>query len=187
MGSGRVALALAGCALLAGAVGMASGTARSADPPVANEVRACGTRGEGRKPQRLPVPVGARIGQVVIWPSIRSRVEAAPRGPWRYYVKAPVVVRARAKVVLAVPDEAAQLVGLQSRRHTLRGVRAIRFEACREGHPAFAYRGTVGRYTGFPFGFWLARRSACIPLEAWVEGRAAPIRRLVPFGRRSCA
>jgi len=66
-------------------------------------------------------------------------------------------------------------------------ITSIRFEACAENVRAFpgAYRGTVGTYTGFPFGLRLARRG-CVPLEVWVDGRDAPFRRLVPFGRRSC-
>ena len=51
---------------------------------------------------------------------------------------------------------------------------------------AWAYAGTVGRYTGFPFAIGRVPRTACVPMEVWVEGQAAPIRRLVPFGRRSC-
>ena len=180
-----VALTLLACGALTVPAAAVS-TRPAADPPAVDEVRGCSTRGESRRPQRLPVPVGARVGPLVLWPSIKTRVEPALHGPWRYYVKAPIVVRARVRAILAVPDESAALIGLQARRNTLRAVDAIRFEACRERQPAFAYRGTVGRYTGFPFGFWLARRSACIPLEAWVDGRPSPIRRLVPFGRRSC-
>jgi hypothetical protein len=67
-------------------------------------------------------------------------------------------------------------------------VSSVRFEACRENVRAYpgAYKGTVGKYTGFPNGFGLARRSMCVPMEVWVEGRDTPIRRLVPFGRRRC-
>jgi hypothetical protein len=67
-------------------------------------------------------------------------------------------------------------------------VSSVRFEACREDEPAFpgAYSGTVGKYTGFPFGLALTRRPACIPMEVWIDGRTSPLRRLVPFGRRSC-
>jgi hypothetical protein len=51
---------------------------------------------------------------------------------------------------------------------------------------AFAYRGTVGKFTGFPFAIGLKQRSACIPMQVWVEGREVPLRRVVPVGRGSC-
>jgi hypothetical protein len=130
-----------------------------------------------------------RIGPLVIWPSVRARVERAtwPGEPWAYYVKAPIVLPARTKVILAVAPEAVGRVEFQSGRSPNTWLTSVRFEACREGVRAFrgAYDGTVGKYTGFPFGFRLTRK-ACIPLEVWIDGRAAPIRRLVPFGRRSC-
>jgi hypothetical protein len=122
---------------------------------------------------------------LVIWPSVR-RVEQYGHPNWAYYVKAPIILPARTKAVLAVAPEATSLVAFQARGN--RFVSTVRFEACREREPAFpgAYRGTVGKYTGFPFGFVLARRPSCVPLEVWIDGRAEPIRRLVPFGRRSC-
>ncbi len=88
-------------------------------------------------------------------------------------------------MTLVVPSEAKQLIGFQVAGGTWAS--SVRFEACRENVRAFrgAYNGTVGKYTGFPFGFGLARRSMCVPLEVWVEGRV-PIRRLVPVGRKTC-
>jgi hypothetical protein len=153
---------------------------------VVGDVRDCGTRGDSSRPQRLPTPPGVRIGPLVIWPSVRTRVEASEGGPWPYYVKAPIVLPARTKLVLAVAPRATSLAAFQTRRGDFASV--VRFEACREREPAFprAYRGTVGKYTGFPFGFGLARRSACVPMEVWVDGQPLPIRRLVPFGRRAC-
>jgi hypothetical protein len=163
----------------------ATAAAPADEPPVA-ELRHCGTRGDSNRPQRLPPPPRIRIGPLVIWPSVRARVGPYYREPWAYYVKAPVILPARTKVVLAVSQNATALAAFQSRRGGF--VSAVRFEACREREPAFpgSYRGTVGKYTGFPFGFVLARRSACVPLEVWIDGRLEPIRRLVPFGRRSC-
>jgi hypothetical protein len=182
VGAGRVsAVVVAACAV----AGAAAGAVGEAPPPDA--VRGCGSRGDGNRPQRLPSPPGVRIGPLVIWPSVRTRVESTGETPWRFYVKAPIVLPARARVVLAVPPEAAALVELQAGRPPNTWVRSVRFEACAASVRAFpgAYRGTVGRYTGFLFGFRLARR-LCIPLEVWLEGREAPFRRLVPFGRRSC-
>lgn len=156
-------------------------------PPSPESLRPCGSRGDGSKPQELPSPVGARIGPLVIWPSIRNRVEAyGRRSGWAFYVKAPIVLPARSKVLLVVPPAATDLIGFQAASGAW--VSSVRFEACRENVRAYpgAYNGTVGKYTGFPFGFGLARRSVCVPFEVWVDGRATPIRRVVPFGRRTC-
>ena len=171
-------LAAATCAGVATSV-----AAAEAPPPEA--VRGCGSRGDSSRPQRLPSPPGVRIGPLVIWSSVRSRVEPTGEMPWRFFVKAPIVLPARTRAVLAVAPEGAGLVELVGAGG--KWVRSVRFEACAESVRAFpgAYRGTIGRYTGFPFAFRLARRG-CVPLEVWVEGRDAPFRRLVPFGRRSC-
>ncbi len=150
------------------------------------ELRDCRSRGEGGSPQRLPpVPGLVRLGPLVIWPSVRTALGGPPSAAneWPYVVKAPVVLPARARVVLAIAPEATSLAAFQ---HRGRYVSAVRFEACREREPAWAYSGTVGRYTGFPFSIGVARRSACVPMELWVEGRAAPLRSVVPVGRRSC-
>jgi hypothetical protein len=166
----------------------ASSTAGVRDtPPIPGASRPCGSRGDGGKPQELPSPVGARLGSLVIWPSIRNRVEK--RGPgdeWAFSVKAPIVLPARSRVTLAVAPEATRLVGFEAGDGTW--VSSIRFEACRASVRAFpgAYDGRVGGYTGFPFSFGLARRAMCVPLEVWLEGRTTPIRRLVPLGRRTC-
>lgn len=178
--------ALAGLAGVIALTTAATAGVREA-PPTPEALRPCGSRGEGNKPQELPSPVGARIGPLVIWPSIRTRVEDYGTSlEWEFYVKAPIVLPARSRVTLAVAPEATHLVGFQAGGG--KWVSSVRLEACRENVRAFprAYDGTVGRYTGFPFGFGLARRSMCVPLEVWVEGRATPIRRLVPFGRRTC-
>jgi hypothetical protein len=183
--AGVVAACLGFTGVLAFTAGSTAGVREVAPTPEAS--RPCSSRGDSSKPQELPSPVGARIGPLVIWPSIQSRVQAASTtGEWAFYVKAPIVLPARAKVTLAVAPEAAHLIGFQASGGTW--VSSVRFEACRSNVRAYprAYKGTVGRYTGFPFGFGLARRSLCIPLEVWVEGRSTPIRRLVPFGRRTC-
>jgi hypothetical protein len=152
--------------------------------PTPEASRPCGSRGEGTKPQALPSPIGARVGPVVIWPTIRRTADYGRDG-WAFYTKAPIVLPARANVVLAVAPEARGLAGFQSGT-SLGWVSSVRFEACRERTPAFAYDGTVGKYTGFPFGFGLASRSLCVPIDVWIDGSRTAIRRLVPFGRRSC-
>jgi hypothetical protein len=159
--------------------------ASRADPgPPTTELRDCRTRGEGKSPQKLPVPPGVRIGPLVIWPSVRMAAGPAGAGTWPFVIKAPIVLPARVKVVLAIAPQAISRAAFQSHRHDW--VSAVRFEACREREPAFAYRGTVGKFTGFPFAIGLKQRSTCIPMQVWVGGQTAPIRRVVPVGRRSC-
>ena len=172
--------------LAAATCAVAATAAAAAEAPPPDAVRGCGSRGDSNRPQRLPSPPGVRIGPLVIWPSVRTQVEPTGETPWRFSVKAPIVLPARTKVVLAVAPEGTGLVELLGAGGTW--VRWVRFEACAESVRAFpgAYRGTVGKYTGFPFGFRLARRATCVPLEVWVDGRETPFRRLVPFGRRSC-
>jgi hypothetical protein len=151
--------------------------------PTAYELRGCNTRGEGRAPQKPPPGGGIRIGPLMLWPSLDTTQRTiAPR--WRFVAKTPVVLPARTKLILAVAPAAATRAAFQSNRHGY--VRAVRFEACREDEPAFAYDGTVGKLTGFPFAIGLTRKSACIPFEVWVDGRAKPFRRVVAIGRRSC-
>ena len=107
-------------------------------------------------------------------------------GGWAFYVKAPVVLPARTRVILAIASDAKHLAAFQAGNGAW--VSSVRFEACREKVRAFpgADSGTVGKYTGFPFAFALARRSLCVPMEVWVDGQTSPLRRLVPFGRRRC-
>ena len=177
---GLPALFLAVCSLAAAST---AGAFTAADRP-SGALRDCRTRGEGNRPQKLPTPPGVRIGPLVLWPSIRRRPDRAPPGAdWPYILKAPVVLPARSKVVLAIAPGAADRAAFQDRRGY---VQAVRFEACREGVRAFAYKGTVGKFTGFPFAIGVAQRSACIPMELWIDGRETPLRRLVPIGRRSC-
>jgi hypothetical protein len=158
--------------------------ARSASGAPVGELRDCRSRGEGRTPQRLPPQPGVRIGPLLFWPSIKSKLSSTGNGTeWPYVQKAPVILPARTKLVLAIAPEARGTAAFQ---HRGRFVTAVRFEACREREPAFAYRGTVGRYTGFPFAVGLSTRSACVPMEVWVDGRDEPVRRVVPVGRSSC-
>ena len=175
-----VALALSG---VAGA--RLIGSLRAEAAPAA-QVRGCGTRGEGRSPQQLPSTPGVRIGPLLFWPSIKlpPGADAGNGSEWPFVQKVPVVLAARTKLVLAIAPEAQGLAAFQSRRGGY--VSAIRFEACRERTPAFAYKGTVGRYTGFPFAIGRVARSVCVPMDVWVDGSKTPVRRVVPIGRASC-
>jgi hypothetical protein len=66
------------------------------------------------------------------------------------------------------------------------GVPAVRFEACPANVPAFSYDGMVGPWTGFNGGF-LVSRPVCLPVQVWVEGRRAPTRKLLSFGKGRCS
>jgi hypothetical protein len=129
-------------------------------------------------------PADLQIGPLLLG-NVRSprAVGATGQPDWPFVRKTPVLLPARARVVLAIAPEAATQAAFQHRRGW---ASAIRFTACFERVPAFAYRGTVGPTTFFPFAIGLQMRTACIPMELWIEGRSAPVRHLVPLGRRSC-
>lgn len=98
-------------------------------------------------------------------------------------MKAPVLLRARSRVILSIPPEASELAAFQHRNGW---VSAVRFTACFERVRAFAYDGTVGPTTFFPLGIGLRERSACVPLDLWIDGQRSPLRRVVPIGRPTC-
>ena len=129
-------------------------------------------------------PVDVQIGPLVLG-NVRSIGGVGPTGQpaWPFAKKTPVLLPARARVVLAIAPEA---IGLAALQHKDGWASAVRFTACFERVRAFAYDGTVGWTTFFPFGIGLSRRSVCLPLDLWIEGRPDPIRRVVPIGRRSC-
>ena len=153
-------------------------------PPEA-ELRNCRSRAEGRAPIQMVVrPNDFRIGPLVLG-NVRSADGDGPSGDpeWPIGRKIPVLLPARSRVVLAIAPEARDRAELQH-RNTF--VQAVRFTSCFERVPAWAYHGTVGSTTFFPFGIRLRERSLCLPMELWTEGRALPVRRLVPINRRSC-
>ena len=159
-------------------------TAADAAPPEA-ELRNCRTRAEGTAPTRMIVgPNDVRLGPLVLG-NVRSLGGAGrsvdPTWPW--VKKMPVLLPARARVVLAISPEAAERAAFQHRNGW---AHAIRFTACYERVRAWAYAGTVGKTTFFPSAIGLRKRSLCLPLELWVDGQAQPLRRVVPIGRRSC-
>jgi hypothetical protein len=175
-----LASAFAVCALAGGA--FAATRAVEEAPPA--ELRGCGSRGEGNKPQRLPAEAGVRLGPLLLWPSIRRpQIGPGNGSAWPFVQKAPVVLPAGSAVVLAIAPGAEGLAAFQ---HNGRYVTAVRFKACPARTRAFAYDGTVGAYTGFPFAIATTARSACVPMEAWLVGRETPIRRVVPVGRAAC-
>jgi hypothetical protein len=183
----RLALGLAVLAVIVlGAVAAEAAWSRIAeDAPPQAELRNCRSRAEGRAPIRMTVgPNDVRIGPLVLG-NVRSAGSTGRTSDplWPYGRKVPILLPARSRVVLAIAPEAAALAALQ---HRNTWVQAVRFTACFERVPAFGYRGTVGKTTFFPFGIALREPTACLPMELWMDGRAAAIRRLVPIGRRTC-
>jgi hypothetical protein len=125
-----------------------------------------------------------RIGPLVLG-HVRPRaaVGAADWSDWPFVAKAPVLLPAGSRVVLAIAPAA---TGRAAFQHRGGWVSAVRFTACFERVKAFSYRGTVGATTFFPFAVAIRQRSACIPMELWIDGRSTPLRRVVPIGRLAC-
>lgn len=153
-------------------------------PPTADDLRTCATRGDSGRPAKPPA--GAIIvGPLMIWPSVRRPAPPANVTAWPYVWKAPILVRARARVTLMIAPEAAWTAGLWSHRNG-HYVTTVRFLACRERQAVRAYRGTVGKFTQFPFAFALTTPSACVPIDVWVDGSDGSRRIVLPVGRAAC-
>jgi hypothetical protein len=160
----------------------APGVALEAPPDAA--VRGCRSRGEAGAPIRMRVTSSdLRIGPLVLG-NVRNRTAVGPTDEpeWPFAAKAPVLLPARSRVVLAIAPEATAQAAFQHREW----VSAVRFTACFERVRAWTYRGTVGPTTFFPFAIAIRQRTACIPMELWIDGRSSPVRRTVPVGRRNC-
>ncbi len=88
-------------------------------------------------------------------------------------------------MTLAIAPEAVGKAGLW--RHRDGGyVSTVRFLACRERQSVRTYRGTVGRFTEFPFAVALTTPSACVPMDVWADGADGPQRIIVPVGKKTC-
>jgi hypothetical protein len=147
-------------------------------------VRGCRSRGEAGAPIRMRVTSSdVRMGPLVIG-NVRKRsaVGATGETKWPFVAKAPILLGARSRVVLAVAPEATARAAFQHRGW----VSAVRLTACFERVRAWSYRGTVGPTTFFPFAIAIRERAACIPMELWIDGHLSPVRRIVPVGRRTC-
>ncbi len=168
------------------AAGLAAATrAALADTkPTPDDLRSCNTRGDSSRPAKPPA--GAiTVGPLMIWPSVRQPAPPANGTAWPYVWKAPILVHARAQVTLAIAPEAVEKAGLW--RHSDGNyVSAVRFLACRERQPVRTYRGTVGKFTQFPFAVGLTTPSACVPMDVWVDGTDGPQRVVVPVGKKTC-
>ena len=103
---------------LAGIAGARLTDSLHAQAAPAAELRGCGTRGEGRSPQKLPPKPGVRVGALLFWPSIKIPPGTDPGNgsEWPFVQKVPVVLAARTKLVLAIAPEAQGLAAFQSRR-----------------------------------------------------------------------
>lgn len=155
--------------------------------------RDCKTRGEGQRPIRsLVAPGDLQIGPVAFFGLARLADPKAfahfgPAVHGRYLVKTPIKVRAGRVVSVSIDAADRSVAGLtfDSRADLRTGVPAVRFMACEKGERAFAYDGAVGPVTAFAGGFSLAS-PACVGVTVRVRGRAAPYRRVVPFGTGTC-
>jgi hypothetical protein len=174
---GLVAVCGAGAATAATAV-------TRADRPVPDDVRSCATRGDSNRPAKPPAAGAIRVGPVIIWPTVRH-VDQTSNTSWPYVTKAPVMLPARERATLSIAPDAVGTAGLW-RMHGGGYVSTVRFLACREREPSHGYRGTVGKFTQFPFSFSLRQPSACVSMEVWVDGEAAPHTLEVPIGRSAC-
>jgi hypothetical protein len=171
-----VAVCAAGAAVTATAV-------TKVDRPVPDDVRGCATRGDSNHPAKPPATGAVKIGPLIIWPTVH-RVGPTTDKLWPYATKAPVMLPARVRATLSIALEAEDRAGLWRMRGGY--VSTVRFLACREREPSHGYRGTVGKFTQFPFSFALKDPSACVPMEVWLDGESAPHRLVVPVGRSSC-
>lgn len=170
-------------AVAAGAAATATALPR-AGGPVPNDVRTCSTRGDSNRPAKPPATGAVRIGPLIIWPSVRHELGPTTDKSWPYGTKAPVMLPARVRATLSIAPEAVGTAGLWRMRGGY--VSTVRFLACREREPSHGYRGTVGKFTQFPFSFALKVPSACVPMDVWVDGEANPYRVVVPVGRATC-
>lgn len=182
------ALLVAVCALAASGAVVA---AVAQEPPTAEAVLDCHNRHETGKPRRTLVEPGdLQIGPVAFRALGRKiRSLADDRFGRIYIVKSPILVRAGAPVVVAIASHAQSRASLllpgPYPRQVSGGGNAIRFEPCPRNQQAISHAGTIGVATELAAGFVIARPS-CVPVEVWVDGRSAPVRRTLPFGRVRC-
>jgi hypothetical protein len=103
-------------------------------------------------------------------------------------LKVLAVVRAGARVTLAVPEAERQRISLlydydnsAPGGHLSDGTSSVRFRACSRSGKYPGPAGYPGRETQFNGGFFV-RDAHCAAIEVWTEGRTTPIRRWLPFG-----
>ena len=187
--SPRVSVGLLAAVILGGFIfadlNAASGPSQGSEERLDGALRDCRSRGEAGVPTKMRVTSNdVRIGPLLLG-NVRSRGAVGPAdwADWPFGAKAPVLLPARSRVVLAIAPEATTRAAFQ---HRGGWVSEVRFTACFERVKAFSYRGTVGPTTFFPFAIAIRQRSACIPMELRIDGRSSPVRRVAPIGRRTC-
>jgi hypothetical protein len=188
-------VALAALTLAAGGAGSTprgGGDPTAAAEPEPETVRPCKTSvyGELRPgwPKRAVV-----AGPLALLPSPDQRPKHfVPDAT----LKLLVLVRAGARVTLAVPEAERQRISLlydlgPGPPHGFQlsdGTSSVRFRACSRSRKYPSPAGYSGRETQFNGGFFV-RDAHCAAIEVWTEGRTTPIRRWLPFGvgERRCS
>jgi hypothetical protein len=179
-------VALAALTLAAGGAGSTprdGGDAAAAAEPEPETVRPCKTAvyGDLRRgwPKRAVV-----AGPLALLPYPERRPKHfVPDAE----LKVMAVVRAGARVTLAVPEAERQRMYLlyddsAPAPHRLSdGTSSVRFRACSRSGKYPGPGGYPGRETQFNGGFFV-RDAHCAAIEVWTEGRTTPIRRWLPFG-----
>jgi hypothetical protein len=179
-------VALAALTLAAGGAGSTprdGGDAAAAAEPEPETVRPCKTAvyGDLRRgwPKRAVV-----AGPLALLPYPERRPKHfVPDAA----LKVIAVVRAGARVTLAVPEAERQRISLlyddsAPAPHRLSdGTSSVRFRACSRSGKYPGPGGYPGRETQFNGGFFV-RDAHCAAIEVWTEGRTTPIRRWLPFG-----
>jgi hypothetical protein len=183
-------VAVAALALAAGgdeSTPRAGGDAAAAAEPEPETVRPCKTAvyGELDPGWRKQAVVA---GPLALLPYLERRPELfVPDAE----LKVIAVVRAGARVTLAVPEAERQRISLlyddsgPAPRRLFRlsdGTSSVRFSACSRSGAEYPGPGEYpGRETQFNGGFFV-RDAHCAAIEVWTEGRTNPIRRWLPFG-----
>jgi len=166
-------------------LGAAAAVAGSRPPPA--DLRTCAN--EGRSTSKLgpasdqdvllgPV-VFMRLGRLAYRPaSLRFRRD-------RYGIKIPVILPVDTAVTLAVPAAHRTDLKLGYVHDRNRTRSAVRIESCPPRYSTGVYD-PLGPASGFPGGVVLPG-PRCVPIEAWLDGQAIPLRRTLSFWMGRCS
>jgi hypothetical protein len=178
-------VALAALALAAGGAGSTprdGGDAAAAAAPEPETVRPCKTAvGENLRGWSKPTVVAGPLALLAFDRRPKHFVPDAA-------LKVMAVVRAGARVTLAVPEAERQRISLlYDFWPGPDGTSSVRFRACSQSRKYPSPAGYPGGETSFNGGFFV-RDAHCSAIEVWTEGRTTPIRRWLPFGvaKRQC-
>jgi hypothetical protein len=179
-------VALAALTIAAGGAGSTprdGGDATAAAAPEPETVRPCKTAvGENLRGWSKPTVVAGPLALLAF--DRRPKHFVPDEG-----LKVMAVVRAGARVTLAVPEAERQRISLlydfgpgPPRPFKLSdGTSSVRFRACSRSRKYPSPAGYPGGETQFNGGYFV-RDAHCAAIEVWTEGRTTPIRRWVPFG-----